>query len=173
MRTLVYLLFCLPILLTSCDKDEVSTYNGDIVGTWKMEAGSGAGQITTSFGGSEFNSDLTLLMVQPTTYEIEFTSSKQFNVSGSMNMEMTFDMLGQTTSQVVNMADIFSNGTFEVTGDKMVLTANQGEERQEVTIVSLTDTNLQIEARGAVTRSVGGATSVTDQVIDYFFVRVN
>ncbi|PPK85902.1 lipocalin-like protein [Neolewinella xylanilytica] len=173
MRTLVCLLFCLPFLFTSCEKDEVSPYTGEIVGTWRMESGSGGGQITTSFGGTEFKSDLTLLMVQPTTYEIQFTTAKQFNVSGSLNMEMTFDMLGQTTTQVVGMSDLFSDGTFEVTGDKMVLTANQGDNRQEVTIVTLTDTELQIEAKGAVTRTVAGASTVTDQVIDYRFVRVN
>ena len=171
---ILFLSLCLTSLfLTSCDKDETSRYDGELLGTWSMDSGSGTGQITTKSGNDVvFTSDFTGLVVEPIDYQIIFSGDNTYSAMGNLNMEMTYNMMGQTMTQSIPMNGLLSGGTFEVTGNVM-RTANDQGETLDATIITLDEKTLTIKAEAVVTHSAGGFTTDTDQVVTYTFVRVN
>ena len=173
MRNILLFLSFATLLLTACGGDETNPYDGELLGTWSMESGSGAGQITTKSGNDVvFTGDFTGLVVEPIDYQIIFSDDNTYSAMGSLNMEMTYDMMGQTITQSIPMSGVLNGGTFEVTGNVMRVSNDQGE-TLDVTIVGLDEDNLTLEAEAVVTRSAGGYTTDTDQIVTYSFVRVN
>ena len=173
MRNLFFCVCLTALLFAACGGDETSRYDGELLGTWSMDSGSGTGQITTKSGNDVvFTSEFTGLVVEPIDYQIIFSPDNTYSAMGNLNMKMTYDMMGQTMTQSIPMNGVLSGGTFEVTGNVMRVSNDQGE-TLDVTIVSLDEDKLTLEAEAVVTRSAGGYTTDTDQIVTYTFVRVN
>ncbi len=172
MRLLLFSLFCTATLFTSCDKEENEEFDSNIVGTWSLLSGSGTGQTTTTAGGDTYTVDFNSQIVDPTVYEVDLNTDGTVTSQGSVTFEINSDFDGQNFKTTMTLSNIIGNGTYEVIGNRLIATDNDGKETQ-ITIVSLTDTELILEAEIVQTQAANGAESESRQKATQVYERVD
>ncbi|MCP9235996.1 hypothetical protein [Lewinella sp. JB7] len=168
----LFLLVAVALFLPSCDTDEENTSpESSIVGSWSIDDGTGSGKTTTTYQGETYVVDFTNRLVEPTDFIMNFHANGTVNSQGTLTMETTTTYNGQSEVHTNTMSDLFGEGEYEVQGNTLRAWTDQSE-ASEMTILTLTETELVLEASGTQTQIKDGAEARSEQTITYTCTRV-
>ncbi|MGB3801324.1 MAG: lipocalin family protein [Lewinella sp.] len=171
MRSLLFILLTAAII-TSCNKDEGEQFADEIVGTWSLVAGTGEYETTTVTPDYTASAETISQVVDPTTYELELSSDGTLRSRGSITYDVVETMDGQTYPSTVTMSGLVGDGTYRVMGNRLITKDTKGIEF-ELTIVSLTGTELVVSKETNQSLSGGGSSSETWQKDTQVYERVD
>ncbi|OBQ56586.1 lipocalin family protein [Tamlana sp. s12] len=161
MKKITTLCLAFICILSSCstDDDQGSNISGDIVGTWIGTGLTYDGTVETSFQGFPITSNFEGEAYDMTN-TLTFNESPNTLVSeGSYSLKLTYDFNGVTQTEYVEDVQFLENGTWEIEGNKLIITNNGEETPADFSFVS--DDTLVFEINKVEESIVDGLTVVT------------
>lgn len=150
------ILLVLPgALFFSCVTEEPQPTNEtNIIGTWNVNSVDYSGTSVTKYLGLNYTVDYTGM---GTNIDASFTfnEDKSFSGSGTYDAELTITSDGLTYDQTAEDLAFAEAGSWSVDGDKITLTSN--DETSSATIISLTDTELELKLNEEQTQTINGS----------------
>ena len=178
MRTPFLLSLLFAALFTSCEKNGDGSYDlpdttasSDIVGTWSLERYDSETTGTTSYQGITFDSKGTGTLAPGSAFRVTFQPNGEVTVAGNIIIDIEATVGGQVMNNQIPGVSLFKYGTFELKDDVLVVT-DPGGERNEVTLTTLTETELVVEGTIQTEYTLSGMTSTGTQKFLQVFVRV-
>lgn len=108
------------VFFASCEDDDSSNdTSADLVGTWSMTSLDYDGTSSTTFQGTTTSIDF---IGEGTNIDYTLTfdeNPNNFDASGSYDIELTTDFMGQTTTQTESVEDANSTGTWSRDGNTL------------------------------------------------------
>ncbi len=109
----------------SCKKDD-SVSPSDLVGTWNLsEATCNDGATTTTGGGQSFSATFTS-SGKNFASTVTFKDDGTYTSAGTYTATLVTTILGQTTTQDVNIPSFAGSGTWSLNGTTLTVTDSQG-----------------------------------------------
>jgi len=128
MKKLGLLFTVFILILTSCSSDSSDSpvISASIVGEWIATALDYSGTSSTTIQGQSVIADFV-----GEAYDINYTVTFSENLNtlvseGNYSLELTYTILGQTTTENVENVQFLEDGTWEQNGDELIVT-NNGE----------------------------------------------
>jgi hypothetical protein len=177
MRNPLFFLLTLFVVFTaaSCgdEDDDVAQNQNLIVGNWQAVSGVQTGRTVTSGAGSSTELEFTTSLDNPEDYFLEFTENpNEVTPSGNFSLTTEYRLNGQPSTQVTPVALPFEPATYSISGSTLTAESANGE-RQEMTIVTLTETDLTLSGEYNITQTVMGFTVVQESDFTYVFEQNN
>ncbi len=169
----LFFIIVISVLIFSCKKDDEtpqidqSLFPGaweltdlDYTGTSKT---SYLGQVlTVNFVGSLIESDLIVTFTE---------NPNEFQSEGSYTIELTSEILGVKSTSYETIDEVFLPGSWEIVGNKLLVTSSVTEPA-EVTIESLSESELTISQDETEDFSQDGVNVTSELSLQYTFTRV-
>ena len=164
------LLALIATAFISCSKDDDDDVSmTEMEGTWKMESMEYEGMSTYEVNGNTFMSDFSG-DARDISAEVDLNADGTYVSRGSYTIDVTVEILGQMTTLSSTVSNFLGAGTYEIKGDKMIVTNSQGE-TSEARIVSLSGDKLVMAYSDSDTTMDQGATTTTEVEGTYTFRR--
>jgi hypothetical protein len=168
MKITKLLLFSLAIIFLSCSKDDdpKPTSQG-MVGAWAVTAVDYKGSSTTTAQGTSIKADFTGTgkdMSLTTTFH---ENPNTMTSTGSYTIVLKTTMMGQTTTDEYPFSDVFTDGTWTLSGNTLTITESTGS--QKATILEQTSTALKMSVAVKESQTAQGITVSTDVQVIYTF----
>ena len=164
-KNVIVMLLCATLFVAcSDDEEEDLQLNSEIVGTWNMTDVSYSGVSTTSGSGITVVSTYDG-KAYDLDYTVEFTSGpNKIFVDGDYNINLKYTISSSMTGDMSYEQNFsgysFSNeGTWEIKGDKLIITDSNGEE-QEYDILEKSATKFVFTTELNITTGNGGASDL-------------
>lgn len=170
MKKINLLLIALIFIISSCStEDDSPEILSNILGDWNAVSIQYSAETTTAVSGQSITNnsvgegyDINII--------VTFNESPNTVVSqGYYNVHLTSTVLGQTYTQDVVGPEFFQDGSWELNGNKLIVTA-QGE-TSEATIEKLTDSELELYIDTTEDLPEQGATIISKIKARYKFTR--
>jgi ABC-type Fe3+-hydroxamate transport system substrate-binding protein len=143
---LLITLFVLVLVLISCSSDDSTdspvVISDSIVGAWTGTTVDYSGTSVTTLQGQSVTADF-VGEAYDINYTVTFSENPNILVSvGSYSLELTYTILGQTTTENVENVQFLEDGTWEQNEDELIVT-NNGE-TTAFEILELTSNRLKL-----------------------------
>jgi hypothetical protein len=157
LRLPLFYLFALAIVsFTACGEDDPVQDDSLLVGEWQATSGVQEGRTTNSGGGFNLALDFTSTLDNPEDYRVTFSSNPNVvTPSGNPSFTTVYTIDGNTTSMSLPVTEPLQPSTYEVSGNTITFIGANGE-RQDATLVTLTETELVLSGEFNFTQQTSG-----------------
>ncbi len=154
----------------SCSESEEPVESSLIVGTWTMTGIEYESTSKITMMGEVFESTSSGIGSDIDLVQTIAASPNVITSSGGYTINAQMDFMGQTMEHVLVVEDFLDNSSWELDGDRLILTMENGE-RREAVIKTLTANELVYEHTAVESSAYSGVENETTVFGRFSFVR--
>ncbi|TQD40705.1 hypothetical protein [Haloflavibacter putidus] len=136
------------VTLMSCSSDDDSTQaapnSSELAGSWELTDFHYNGETTTTMAGQSFTTTYDAQGQDFDNAVVTFNEDNTYTSSGSYDIEITMNTMGQETTQTSTLNDVYGSGTWEVDGNTLITQDSSMEQESQATMQMLDANTLKL-----------------------------